>query len=166
MDVRTKTLVTVIFAGIVIGVIMLQTSGTSLFKGQIFKGPEAISEEAAAEKDAGLPDLKADLVIVAPEKKDGDIGVNVTISNLGPGAVEGTKPFKYTVYLNNTEVFTNTDSYTSMNAGDSFNFIYPISRAIYQYPDSGKIKVVVDTDDSIDEVSEKNNMAEVEYFLK
>ncbi len=166
MDVRTKTLVTVIFAGIVIGVVILQTSGTSLFQGQIFKDPETISEEMTGEADIGLPDLKADLVVVAPEKKDGDLGVNVTISNLGPGAVEGTKPFKYTVYLNNTEVFTNTDSYSSMNAGDSFNFIYPISRAIYQYPNSGKVKVVVDTDDAIDEVSEGNNMAEVEYFLK
>ncbi|MEK7085677.1 MAG: CARDB domain-containing protein [Patescibacteria group bacterium] len=164
MDVRTKTLVTVIFAGIVIGVVILQTSGTSLFKGQIFKEPEAVvSEEAAS---IGLPDLKADLVVVAPEKKDSDLGVNVTISNLGPGQVAGTKPFKYTVYLNNTEVFTNTDSYTSMNAGDSFNFIYPISRAIYKYKDSGKVKVVVDTDDSIDEVSEENNTSEVEYFLK
>ena len=160
MGSRSKVLITVLLVGAVIGVISLQTSNKSLLKGQISR------QETPAESVSALPDLKADLVIVAPEEKDGDISVSVTISNLGPGVITGEKPFKYSIYLNNVEVFSNTDSYSTMNAKDSFNFVYPISKAIYNYPSKGNAKVVIDTDERIEEEDEDNNEATVDYFLE
>lgn len=169
MGVRTKTLVVVLLVGVVIGVFALQSKNNNLFQGKIEKINNKTTEiangnsEFAAEN--AKPDLTADLVIVAPEKQDGDLSAKVTISNNGPGAITGDKPFKYTVYLNGIEVFTNTDSYTTMNAGDSFSFSYPISKAIYNYPDEGKAKVVIDGDNAIEESDEDNNASEVDYFL-
>lgn len=169
MGVRTKTLVVVLLVGVVIGVFTLQSKNKNLFQGKIEKiDSQAVENadnntETAAEN--AKPDLTADLVIIAPEKQDGDIIAKVAISNNGPGSIIGDKPFKYTVYLNGIEVFTNTDSYTTMNAGDSFSFNYPISKAIYNYPEEGKAKVVIDGDDAIEESDEDNNSSEVEYFL-
>ena len=50
-----------------------------------------------------------------------------------------------------------------MEAGDSFNFVYPISRAVYNYENSGTAKVVVDLDDDINEADESNNEKEENY---
>ncbi len=167
MGVRTKTFVTVILVGIVIGVLALQTDNKSLFKGQIFKEPagdeKAETETVVEPKSQLSPDLTAKIVIEKASESSSDLKANVTIENLGPGKVEGNKLFKYSVYLNDIEVFSNIDSYTEMNAGDSFNFIYPISRLVYNYPDSGKAKVVVDGENKIDEANEDNNSVEIEY---
>lgn len=169
MGVRTKTLVTVLLVGVVIGVLALQTQNKSLFKGQIFKDP-AVEENADTDTESGsntddglLPDLKASIVVEKVSEESSDLKANVTIENLGPGRVVGNELFKYSVYLNDIEVFSNIDSYTEMNAGDSFNFIYPISRLVYNYPDSGKAKVIIDSENKIDEENEDNNTVEVEY---
>lgn len=175
MGVRTKTLVTVLLVGAVIGVLALQTQNKSLFKGQIFKDP-AVGEDADTDTESGsgsgsgsnaddglLPDLRANIVIEKVSEENSDLKANVTIENLGPGKVVGNELFKYSVYLNDIEVFSNIDSYTEMNAGDSFNFIYPISRLVYNYPDSGKAKVVIDSENKIDEANEENNSIEVSY---
>lgn len=158
MGIRTKTLIIVLLVGAVIGAFTLQSKNKNLFQGKI----EKIDNEAA---ETAKSDLTADLVIVAPDQPDGDLVAKVTIKNNGPGVITGDKPFKYTVYLNGVEVFTNTDSYTTMNAGDSFSFNYPISKAVYNYPEEGKAKVVIDGDNAIDETDEENNANEVEYFL-
>lgn|SRR3989338_5269981 len=165
MGVRTKTFVTVILVGVVIGVLALQTDNNSLFKGQIFKEPagDEQAETVVEEKSELQPDLAAKIVIEKSSEDSSDLKANVTIENLGPGKVEGNELFKYSVYLNDIEVFSNIDSYTEMNAGDSFNFIYPISRLVYNYPDSGKAKIVIDGENKIDEVNEENNSVEVEY---
>lgn len=163
MEVRTKALVTVLLVGAFIGVYSLQASNPNLFKGELIKrdAAPAVTDSTAVQ----LPDLAADLVIVAPAEKGGDISAKVTISNKGPGNIDGKKPFKYSVYINKTEVFSNTDSYSTMTAGDSFSFTYPISKAVYQYPDSGTAKIVVDTDNAIAEGDENNNSKEVSYSL-
>lgn len=169
MGVRSKTLVVVLLVGVVIGVFTLQSKNKNLFQGKIEKidseAVETATDNPEATAENAKPDLSADLVIVAPEKEGGDLSAKVTISNNGPGAIKGDKPFKYTVYLNGAEVFSNTDSYTTMNAGDSFSFNYPISKAVYNYPDEGTAKVVIDGDDAIDESEEGNNSSEVDYFL-
>lgn len=167
MDVRKKTLITTVLVVAVVGIVVLQSQNKSLFQGKLF-GNEDLEEantetEEAVEEDA-LSDLSIDLKIIAPETLGGDLSVDVTITNEGPGAIDGKTPFKYGVYLNDVEVFTNVDSYTTMQAGDSFNFIYPISRAIYQYPDSGTASAIVDMDNDVKEVNEDNNEKEVEYF--
>ncbi len=162
MEVRTKALITFLLVGGFIGVYTLTGQNTGLFKGELIKRDAAVQ----------LPDLSADLVIVAPEQTDlpagqadADISVKVTITNNGPGAIDGKKPFKYNVYLNEIEVFSNTDSYTTMASGDSFSFNYPISRSIYQYAAAGNAKVVVDTDNAIEEADENNNEKTVDYSL-
>ncbi|MCX6734904.1 MAG: hypothetical protein NTZ25_03250 [Candidatus Peregrinibacteria bacterium] len=162
MEVRTKALVTVLLVGAFVGVYSLQASNPNLFKGELIKRD---ATPAASSTAVQLPDLTADLVIVAPAEKGGDISAKVTISNKGPGNIDGKKPFKYSVYINKTEVFSNTDSYSTMTAGDSFSFTYPISKAVYQYADSGTAKVVVDTDNAIAEGDENNNSKEVSYNL-
>jgi subtilase family serine protease len=158
MEVRTKALVTILLVGAFIGVYTLQGSNSSLFKG-------SIKREVTDPNAAKLPDLTADLVVIAPAESGGDLSAKVTITNDGTGPIDGKTPFKYTISINNTEVFTNTDSYTSMSSGESFSFTYPVSRAVYQYLDSGTAKVVIDTENKVVESDEENNTKEVSYTL-
>lgn len=163
MEVRTKAIVTVLLVGVVVGAYALQAQNPNLFKGQLtLKDTPATP---AASTAVQLPDLTADLVVVAPPEKGGDISAKVTITNKGPGLIDGKKPFKYSIYINKAVVFTNTDSYTTMAAGDSFSFTYPISRAVYQYPDSGTAKIVIDAENAITETDKTNNTKEVSYSL-
>lgn len=165
MEVRTKALFTFLVVGAFVGIYIWQGQSGGLFKGELIKRsskPPAENTEAVNQ----LPDLTADLVVVAPEQQDGDVSVKVTITNNGPGTIDGKKPFKYSVYMNNTEVFSNTDSYTTMAAADSFSFTYPISRAVYQYSDTGSAKIVIDGDNAIEEGDEENNEKTVEYSIQ
>lgn len=157
----TKVLVTVLMVGAVGGIFALQNNNTSL-KGEI----KLQNTDKQATTAPTLPDLKVDLQVVTPESGSKDIKANVTITNLGPGAINGQDHFKYSIYVGDTEVFSNNDTYSTMPAGDSFNFVYPISQAIYNYPDKGTVKVVVDTTNSIKEGNENNNEAKVDYQLK
>lgn len=166
MNVRTKALVTVLLAGTVITVFTLQTKNSNLFKGLLTtENPEVTTESTTptTNDSALLPDLAAEVAATMPVNPAGDITANVTIKNNGPGMIDGKKAFKYTLFINGTEVMSNTDSYTTMEAGDSFSFNYPISREIYAYKNTGKLKFIVDSENSIKETSEDNNMMEIEY---
>lgn len=164
MNAHKKTIITVLLVLVVAGVFVFQSQNKSLFQGKLLGKDAAEESENTADEAESLPDLTVDLKVIAPAESGGDLSVDVTVTNEGPGIVAGNEPFKYGIYLNDIEVFANTDSYTSMEAGDSFNFIYPISKLIYQYPDSGTASVIVDMDDSVDEADEDNNSKEVGYF--
>lgn len=156
MGVRGKTIFTFILVIIIVGVFVLQKNNSALFKGQIEKN---LNENKITEHI----DLVAKIETLAPVEGNEDIRVSATVSNNGVAAIPKGKPFKYIIYINETEVFSNTDSYSSVEPGDSFNFIYPISRTIYQYEDSGTVKFVVDSEDEISESNEENNSVEIEY---
>ncbi len=166
MSVRTKALVTFLLVGVVIAVLSLQTQNNGLFKGQIKLNEEEAgetAEEPVVDASTLRPDLRPSIEVVPATQPGEDIKVDVTIENLGPGPVKGNVTFKYKILLNDIEVFSNTDSYTVMEAGDSFNFVYPVPFDIYNYPATGKAKVVIDADNSIDEENEDNNEKEVAY---
>jgi len=165
MEVRTKALVTVLLVGAVVGgVYMFSTNNPALFKGQIFnQNPQPVT--SAPQVQELLPDLTAKLEVIPPKTDSEDIKANVTISNVGDGSLSGKIPFKYTLYINDTEVFTNSDSYTEMAKGDSFSFTYPIPRAIYNYGKKGTIMIKVDTDNQVKESNENNNEVTVNYSL-
>ena len=161
MGVRSKTIISVVLVTIVIGVLVLNTENRELFKGQISGDKEV--ETAITEVTTALPDLEGELKLIAPDNSESDIQIDATIKNNGEGVIKAETPFTYTVYINDKEVFSNADFYSTMEAGDSFNFIYPIPRTIYQYENTGTIKFVVDSDDSIEENNEDNNEVEQEY---
>lgn len=166
MNVRAKALVTVLLVGVVVGALYFQTGGNkSLFKGQIQLNEEEnpSQQTQSSESTSAKPDLRPTFKVLPADEAGGDLRVDVTIENLGPGTVNGDKTFTYSIYMNDVEIFSNTDSYTVMEAGDSFNFIYPVPRSIYNYPDSGTAKVVVDGDNAIAEENESNNELEIVY---
>ena len=166
MGVRTKTLVTVVLVGAVVGVFALSTSNTQLFKGQIFNQNE--NPETAPTIEEGnlpLPDLNAEIATVLPATEGGDLVVEATISNVGEGSITGGTPFVYSIYINETEVFSNSDSYSELAPGDEFSFKYPISRSIYSYPNEGTVKLIIDTENSIKEADESNNEIVKKYKL-
>lgn len=170
MNIHKKTLITVLLVAAVIGVMAIQTSNTSLFRGQLEVEESAEPGSNNLEDQILAPDLSVRLKAIAPEQEQGDVGADITIENLGPGSVSGETPFKYALYLElkdgePVEIFSNTDSYTFMDPGDSFNFVYPISKQIYQYPDEFSLIFEVDVDGKIKEESEDNNIAEVAVFL-
>ncbi|MBD3360720.1 hypothetical protein GF366_02880 [Candidatus Peregrinibacteria bacterium] len=160
MGVRTKVLVSVLLVGAVIGILVIQTENRQLFKGQIFEEPE---EEVEIVSREALPDLKPDLEILPPENGENDIIADVTIENIGEGAIVGGQPFNYAIYIGGEEVFTNSDSYSALEPGDAFSFNYPIPRTIYGYENSGTISVILDTEDTIKESNEENNEIEKQY---
>ncbi|MFH1534105.1 MAG: CARDB domain-containing protein [Nitrospirota bacterium] len=163
MGVRSKTLVVVLLVGLVFGVFALSTRNSQLFKGQIFDGPgNEITEETG---DVLLPDLTVNAEIIFPEIADDDIEIDVTMENIGEGTIPGGTPYTYTIYINDTEVFSNSDSYSELAPGDAFSFKYPISKTIYQYPNEGTVKVVVDGENSIKESNEGNNEIIKDYKL-
>ncbi len=162
MGVRSKTLVVVLLVGLVFGVFALSTQNSELFKGQIFDGPgeEPATEEAV---ERFLPDLTVSAEVIISEIAEDDIEVNVTMENIGEGAVPGGTPYTYAIFINETEVFSNSDSYSELAPGDAFSFKYPISKSIYQYPEEGTVKVVVDGENSIAESNEDNNEITTAY---
>lgn len=145
---------------IVAGVFSLAYSKGTLFKGQLMgdQGKEAVIEEKTP-----LPDLEADIALTSQPKAGEDLNLRATVKNLGPGAVNGKTPFQYAIFINGKEVFSNTDSYTVMSAGDSFSFDYPASREINGYPDKGTVTFSVDTENSLKEVNKGNNKKEIQY---
>lgn len=173
MGVKSKVLVPVVLVVVVVGAVILQAQ-TDLFKGQLrldTPNGEVDVEETmiergiprTAEEEDPLPNLSASLEVIVPDDSEGDLILDVTIENLGPGEITGATPYTYALFLNDVEVFSNTDSYTSMEAGDSIGFQYPVSRIMYQYPDRGTAKLVVDTESVITEVTKDNNTAEAQY---
>ncbi len=148
MDSNKKTLLTLGLVAVIVIAFAYKTDNESLYKGQLLDPGVASSS-----------DEKSDLTctIDASKSDTGEVTVDISIINLGPGGVDGSTPFKYAVYINEQEVFSNTDSYSVMEAGDIFQFYYPISKAVYQYEDTGVVKCAVDIDSNVDEVNEDNN---------
>ncbi|MBI4975168.1 hypothetical protein HZC20_00685 [Candidatus Peregrinibacteria bacterium] len=161
MNPRTKILITVLVLAIVGGGIysglVIQNKG--LFKGQLLGGQPA--ENAVEQKS--LPDLKANLEIIQPKNKQEDLKIKATIENVGKGIINKGQPFKYALSINDVEVFSNTDSYSQMSPGDSFSFVYPISRSIYKYPEKGTVTFIVDSENSIKEENKENNKVVAKY---
>ena len=161
MGPRGKMIVTVLLIGVVAGAYTLQTNNSALFQGQL----ELEDGETGPTPAAGPADLTASLEVLPPLEGKTDLRASATVSNLGQGAVTAGQPFTYTIYINDQEVFSNTDSYSTVEPGDSFNFVYPIPRNIYQYPDEGTVRFTVDTTNSIEESNENNNTASADYSL-
>ncbi|MFA6306006.1 MAG: CARDB domain-containing protein, partial [Candidatus Gracilibacteria bacterium] len=160
-------IVSVLLVGVVVGgVYMFSADNSALFKGQIFNNKTPQTAQPATTTTAELlPDLSAKLEIMSPQNENEDIKANVTIENAGEGLFAGQAPFKYTLYINDVEVFTNSDSYTEMAKGDSFSFTYPIPRAIYNYGKKGTVVIKIDTDNVVKESNENNNEVTVDYSL-
>lgn len=157
---HSKTFFTVLLVGVVVGGFYFQSSNPALFKGFIGQEIDTIEDNTA---QVNLPDLEAQLELIAPAQGEEDLKASATIANVGEGAVLQGQPFKYTIFINDVEVFSNTDSYTSIEPGDSFNFIYPIPYRIYQYPKRGNVRFVVDPENSISETNEENNQTSQDY---
>lgn len=152
-------MVIVLLVGLVFGVFAISTQNTQLFKGQIFDEPE----DESTQEETLLPDLTVDAEVILPEIAEDDLEVEVTMENVGEGAVPGGTPYTYTILINETEVFSNSDSYSELAPGDAFSFKYPIPKTIYQYPNEGTVTVIVDREDSIEELNEDNNEIVKEY---
>lgn len=158
---KPKSLFLIILLIIILGVVALTYSKGDALKGQLLgqnQDAPAVTEESTQQAD-----LEADIVLVAPTQEGEDLKLQATVRNLGPGFIDGKTPFEYAIEVDGEEVFSNTDSYTSMGQGDSFSFEYTAPRALYEYSDKGKISFIVDTKDSIDEINEKNNEKEISY---
>lgn len=157
MNSKTKIILTVVGLSVVASFAVIQVKNKELVQGQIF-GDKTVVEEL------GTPDL---VPVIEPTGADenGNLKVRITVKNMGEGPVTGDNPYNYTLYINDEIVLTNTDSYTKMDPGDSFSFIYPIDKEIYNYPESGTVKVIVDKDEQIEESDEGNNESIVGYEL-
>lgn len=151
----SKTAVIVIGLIVVVGV-GLYFGNSSTFKGQL------IGQETTVTDQTSLPDLVADITIDKPVQGQ-DLNATVTITNVGPGKLDGKTPFKYAIKVNGNEVFSNTNAGSEMAAGDSYSFSYPIPRALYKYPDTGTVSFVLDSDNVIKEANDDNNVKEISY---
>jgi len=157
---KLKIFIAVVLVAVAAIAIGFSTKNGGLFKGQLMgqNQPGQIPGETVAKAD-----LYAKMDLVMPTKDRKDIEAVCTITNLGPGSIDGKTPFKYAVYVNGKESFSNVDSYTKMESGDSFSFSYLIPRDKTQK--TGKIKFVVDTENNIQENNKNNNSSELDYAL-
>ncbi|PIR54733.1 hypothetical protein COU74_03200 [Candidatus Peregrinibacteria bacterium CG10_big_fil_rev_8_21_14_0_10_36_19] len=160
MNTYYKGIFTFLLVGVVVGGMYLQNSNPALFKG--FIGQKSLNDSENVQ--TALADLKASVDVIAPTIGDEDMKINASIENVGEGAIQQGQPFKYSIFVNDVEVFTNTDSYTSMEPGDSFSFEYPVPKSIYQYPPEGSVRFVIDPENNISESNEENNEAVSAYL--
>lgn len=161
---KLKILIAVVLVAVAAIAIGFSTKNGGLFKGQLMGQNQQPGQVAVVEETAAKADLYAKMDLVMPTKDKKDIEAVCTITNLGPGSIDGKTPFKYAVYVNGKESFSNVDSYTKMEASDSFSFSYIIPRD--KTPNTGKIKFVVDTENNIKEDNKNNNSAEMDYTLQ
>ena len=163
MTKRGKTLLAILLIAVVFILIYWQRTTPNTLQGLIKKGEPVDTAQLEKEQSLGLSaDLKAGIEVL-PADADGNLMIRATIENAGDGSILGNIPFRYSVYINDTEIFTNVDSYTSMDPGDAFSFDYPISKAIYQYPEKGTVKFVVDSENAITEKNEADDTAVAGY---
>lgn len=156
-----KWLIPVIIVVIIAGVVSIAYGKGTLLKGQlVLSQKEAVT---AQEKAASLPDLQADLALKTQPKAGEDLQLIATIKNLGPGRIEGKIPFKYAIYINGQEVFSDTDAHSVMEVGDAFSFSYSAPKALYNYPTKGTISFKIDTENALEEVTKSNNTKEIPY---
>lgn len=161
MNQKKKTILAGVIVAVII-VILATKANNKLFLGKLLgeSDPNTLNKIEIIE-----PDLSIDMVVFAPGSEESDMNVEVTITNQGPGTINADTPFRYAVFLDDKEVFSNIDSYSIMEPGDSFNFKYPISKLIYPYKEEGVLRAVVDTEKKIKEKNEENNEIRKEYFL-
>ncbi len=170
METRKKILIAIVAVLVVGGAIAFQLNDSELFKGQLALDKQIETAEETTdishdtERDL-LPNLKASLSAIAPEEEGGDLILEVTIENLGPGRITGDTPYSYVLKVNETEVFRNTDSYTSMEAGDAISFQYPVPPTLYELPETGTATLIVDTENAIEEAEKDNNTVTINYSL-
>jgi len=156
MDKKGKILVTLVLTCVIAGAVMLQVRNKELVQGKIFDTPQVA--------ETVFPDLHPILEVLGVDENN-NLKIRVKAENLGEGLVDGKTPYSYTIYVNDQIILTNTDSFSQMDPGDSFSFIYPIDRSVYNYADKGTVKIVIDNDNSIKESNEDNNEAVAEYTL-
>lgn len=157
MNTTTKVLLTLLVVVAVAAVGVVTMKNTNLFKGQIFS-------KSTVTENGKLPDLKPTVTIESPDKND-NLRVRIKVENIGEGSVSGTNPYSYSLYVNDKLIMRNTDSFSTMNKGDSFSFIYPVDKAIYRYQNTGKVKVVIDEENKVKETDKTNNTSETAYEL-
>ncbi len=162
MSARTKIIIAVLVIAAAGFGYYLTAGDSSLFQGLIMKDGPVDQELLKREKDEGLMvDLEAGLEVIEGD----ELVVSATIANVGDGSVLANVPFTYVIYVNDDGVYSNTDSYTSIDPGDEFSFELPISQEIYEYPDEGVVRFVIDVDGELDEKDVSNNIVEVGYSL-
>lgn len=159
MRYKSKIIMLVGVVAVLAGLTIFQVTNKDLFQGRLTTNPGADQSLATL-----LPDLKPTLQIL-PKDDENNLKIGVTIENIGQGTVSNTAQYNYSVYVNDQIVFTNTDFYSEMGPGNKFSFTYPIEKSIYKYPDTGKVKIVIDKDNVIQETDKANNTAEVQYKL-
>jgi len=142
MGVRSKALFTVVLVVAVVGFLTIQSRNPALFEGNLANTTEDQTSSEPA-------NLSADFDILEPLPDNEDIRVDFTIKNEGPGTI--TTPFSYKIFLDGIEVFTNSDSFIEMAPGESFGYIYPIPKTIYQYGNSGQITLQLVPSESLEQ---------------
>ena len=156
MDKKAKILITLVLTCVIAGAVVLQVRNKELVQGRIF--------DIAEEDELKTPDLHPILEVLGVDENN-NLKIRVKVENLGEGSIDGTAPYSYSIYLNDQIILTNTDSFSQMDPGDSFSFIYPIDRSVYSYEDTGTIKIIIDKDNSIKERNEDNNETVLEYSI-
>ena len=157
MGPKYKAIVASLAVLVVAGLAVMQITNKDLLQGKL-------DTDLGTQAEVKLPDLKPTLQVL-PNDDKGNLKIGVTIENVGLGVVSNTTQYNYTVYVNDQLIFTNTDAYSEMGPGNKFSFTYPIEKLIYNYPETGTVKIVVDKDAVVTETNEENNTAEASYKL-
>lgn len=134
---------------------MLQLNSKGVLQGRL-------TGDLDQSESVGLPDLEPTIEMESKDI-DGSLRVRVTITNTGEGPVLGSEKYTYEVYLDDQIVFTNTDSYTEMNPGNKFSFVYPIDKDIHKYQEKGTVSIILDPENNIKESDEENNSHSTTY---
>lgn len=160
MKKSTKIILGLLLVAAIFFTIFWQNQNYSTTKGQIKLFRPKVNDTTASPQ---LADLTVTANLEVLQSPQSAIKVDVRIINNGPAQISGEIPFEYVILLNDQDVFSNTDSYSIMGTGDSFEFSYSILQSIHQYPQSGEIVVKVDTENAIEEGDESNNEIRLEY---
>ncbi|PKL36806.1 hypothetical protein CVV38_02825 [Candidatus Peregrinibacteria bacterium HGW-Peregrinibacteria-1] len=175
MSKATTVLATVLIIGAISGgIYFLQDSFGGNLQGQLSTTnlettnasdePTTTPNETATETDnTSTPDITGEVKVETPQLPNGDLKVEIVIRNNGEGYLPAETPLQYAIFLNDQEVFSNSSAYTSLAPGESFSFTYPIARTIYQYPDSGIVRLEIDSDNLLQESDKTNNSIEINY---
>lgn len=105
------------------------------------------------------PDLTGELKLIASDP----LTVSASIANSGNATIEVGNILQYKIMIGDSTVLSNTDQFTTMSPGDSFEFQYLIPAEIYQYPEHGEIELLLDPNNEITEANEENNSIKIKY---
>ena len=155
MDKKSKIFLSILAVVIISGFAVLQLNSKGVLQGRL-------TGDLDQSESVGLPDLEPTIEMESKDI-DGSLRVRVTITNTGEGPVLGSEKYTYEVYLDDQIVFTNTDSYTEMNPGNKFSFVYPIDKDIHKYQEKGIVSIILDPENNIKESDEENNSHSTTY---